>query len=342
VFYVQPFQFSPSTMVALEADGVPLLPPHPTMPPYTVSGNSRQSSEIKIQAERPRMPMDRYSSSLSTQSPVASNVRVPMTMAILSTTDTTDTTHNTTSPTPLRSVSLLKQQHSNVKRGPEHRSATHDKQYRLHTQRYHPPTTRPQHTTALHPHYMTTPSSQNQKQKNTISLKLHHRVQRLPSIPENCQLLLYNTTLTYNPLHTTIHHRQYRQRDPQNTQNNIILHTKKQQYSLKTIPSQLTHHHQPHPQLTTATSQTSSGQFDNYHHHPSSIGKHTQQLPVFTANVPPPTEPIPINPPPTVADPTISPQFHQPHCQQPPYITAWIPPAHAKQNATVSLTIEVA
>jgi len=155
------------------------------------------------------MPTEKYSSSCGIQSTVTSNVRVPTTMAILSMTDTMDTTHNTTSPTPLRSVSSMKQHHSNVKRGPEHRSATHDKQYRLHTQQCHPTMTRPQNTTAPHPHYMTTPLSQNQKQKNTISLKVHHRVKRLPSIPENCQLLLHDITLPHNPLHTTIHHQPY-------------------------------------------------------------------------------------------------------------------------------------
>jgi len=48
VFYVQLFQVSPLTMVALEADGVPLQLPHPTMPPYSLRTNVLQSSKIKF------------------------------------------------------------------------------------------------------------------------------------------------------------------------------------------------------------------------------------------------------------------------------------------------------
>jgi len=63
---MQPFQFSPLTMVALEADGVPLQPPHPTIPPYSLRATSMQFREFKFQAEQPRMPMEWHTQSPGT------------------------------------------------------------------------------------------------------------------------------------------------------------------------------------------------------------------------------------------------------------------------------------
>jgi len=63
--YVQPFQISPLTMVALEADGAPLQP-HPTIPPYSLRATSLQSSELKFQ--EPRMPKEWHTQSLGTKS----------------------------------------------------------------------------------------------------------------------------------------------------------------------------------------------------------------------------------------------------------------------------------
>jgi len=289
-------------MVALEADSAPLQPPHPTMPPYSSRANSRQSSEIKFQAKRPRMQQERHSPFLGTTPYVEPRVSVPTTMEIPMMTACPETMFCTTPTTSLTSVTSP-QQHNYIElRGAEHHPETQDnKRCCRRTQRYRHIKPWTNATTKMNHNYMKTSNPKNKNKKHTTSLSLHRR-SRSPSIPEKSQLLL---PIHHSPLHprcTVTPPRHHRHRNLLQIQHSDPLNT---QIHSTTTPIPHTIHHQPRPNITAAIIPASPSHPNSSRNYPNSIGNNTQQSIYPTENVPPTTAPTTIRSSPLVPVPHI-------------------------------------
>jgi len=311
VFYVQPFSFSPSTMVASEADGAPLQPPHPTMPPYSSRANSRQSSDIKFQAKQPRMQKERHSPFLGTTPYVEPRVSVPTTMANPMTTACPETMFCTVTTTSLTTVTSL-QQHNYIKlRGAEHHPETHDhKRCRTRTQRNRHIKLRTNATTTTNHNYIQTSNPKNKNKKNTISLPPHHRQSRLPSIPEKSQLLL---PVHHSPLHPRRavtpprHHRHRNLRQIQHSDPINMIH------SPTSTPSH-TVHHQPRSTTTADIVPAYPSPPDSYRNYLDSISNNTQRSIHSTENAPSTTDPATLCSSPLVPVAQLDSQSNLPTC----------------------------
>jgi len=80
--YVAPLQTSPSTMVTLEGDSVPLQPPHPTMPLYTITETLTPHDALKLRAERHSMKTEWTEQSVGRETYVKYSLVVLTTMEI--------------------------------------------------------------------------------------------------------------------------------------------------------------------------------------------------------------------------------------------------------------------
>jgi len=69
-------------MVTLEGDGLPLQPPHPTMPPYTMTETPTPHDVFKFRAERHSMKIEQTEQSVGRETYIKPSLAVPTTMEI--------------------------------------------------------------------------------------------------------------------------------------------------------------------------------------------------------------------------------------------------------------------
>jgi len=137
------------------------------------------------------MQKEWHSPFLGTTPYIEPRISILMTMEIPTTTACPETMFCTISTTSLTSVTSL-QQHNYIELcGAEHNPEMQENKHcHRRTPCYHHIKLRMNATTKTTHNYIKTSNPKNKNKKNTISLSLHHRRSRLPSIPEKSQLLL--------------------------------------------------------------------------------------------------------------------------------------------------------
>jgi len=167
-----------------------------------------------------------------------------------------------------------------------------NKRCRTRTQRYRHIKPRTNATTTTNHNYMNTPNPKNKNRKNTISLSLYHRRSRLPSIPEQRQILHHIHNLPPHQRRTVTSPRHHRHRDQRKIPHSDPIHNHTHS------PTTLTPHttpHQPRSNIKADSFPDFPSLTDNSRNYPNSIGNNTQRSILPTEKAPPTTDPTTIH-----------------------------------------------